>query len=303
MALQPRVNGELAVHLDDGIVAAFISFAVGTIACGLALVVWAPGRRGLGRIREALALRTLPVPYLFGGVAGAVLVTAQGLTAAVLGVALFTVALVGGQTIGSLVVDRRGVGTMGPKPFTVQRLLGAALAVVAVGWAVSDRIATEVAWWMLVLPLLAGAGAAWQQAVNGQLRERAGSVLSATFVSFVAGTAALIVAAGVEVAVAGPPDPLPGEAWLYTGGLLGIVFVAAAAALVPLIGVLMFGLATIAGQLSIAVLLDLIAPVGVATLDTATVGGAVLAIVAVAVAAIRRPPRQDVTDATGASSR
>lgn len=303
IALQARVNGELAIELHDGIVTALISFGSGTIVLALALLVWAPGRRGMGRIRDAVRDRRMSAWFLFGGVAGALMVVSQGLTAPILGVALFTVALIGGQTVGSLVMDRRGVGTMPAKGLTLPRMLGALLAVGAVAWAVSDRLQTGVPWWMLVLPFLAGAGTAWQQAVNGQLRGASGSVLSASFVSFLAGTVVLAVASAIELAITGTRIVLPTEPWLYSGGVIGIVFIAAAAAIVPLTGVLLFGLATIVGQLSVAVLLDLLVPVADAGLDPATVGGAALAVVALAVAASRRPTRRaPVTDSTGASS-
>lgn len=295
IAVQPRVNGELAVELDDGFLAAFISFGVGTAALGAALLVWAPGRRGFGRVRAALIDRRMSPWFLAGGLAGAFLVLSQGLTAAALGVALFTVALVGGQSIGSLLIDRVGVGTMAPKPFTVQRVVGALLAIGAVGWAVSDRLQGDVPWWMLLLPLLAGIGTGWQQAVNGQVREFSGSVLTASFVSFLGGTIALAIAAGAHIAVAGAPEPLPTNPWLYTGGLLGVVFIAGSAALVRTTGVLLFGLATIAGQLTSAVLLDLFAPVSDAGVAFSTVGGAVLAVVAVCIAAIR-PRRAPAAD-------
>lgn len=289
MAAQSRVNGELAHELDDGVLAALISFGVGTLAAALALVVWRPGRRGLGLLRDAVRDGRTSPWFLIGGTAGALMVTSQGLTTPVVGVALFTVAIVGGQTVGSLLIDRRGIGTMPPKALTVPRLVGTALAVVAVVWAVSSRIAGDVPWWLLVLPFVAGAATSWQQAANGQLRGEAQSVISATFVSFLAGTIVLAVAAGIDVAIVGVPAGLPGEPWLYTGGLLGVAFIAAAAAIVPLVGVLLYTLAVIAGQLTVALLLDLVAPVGAASLDAATVGGAVLAIVAVGVASLRRP--------------
>ncbi|HTN58187.1 MAG TPA: DMT family transporter [Protaetiibacter sp.] len=304
IALQARINGELALELHDGIVTALISFGTGTVVLGLALLVWSPGRRGIVRIRDAVRERRMSVWFLFGGVAGALMVVSQGVTAPIVGVALFTVALVGGQTVGSLILDRRGVGTMPAKPLTLTRMLGALLAVGAVAWAVSDRLQTGVPWWLLVLPFVAGAGTSWQQAVNGQLRGASGSVLSASFVSFLAGTVVLAIASWIDLASTGARLEFPAEPWLYAGGVVGIVFIASAAAIVPLTGVLLFGLATIVGQLGVAVLLDLLLPVADAGLDLATVGGAALAVLALAVAAFRRPGRRArVTDSTGASSR
>lgn len=305
IAVQARINGELAVEVGGGVIAAVISFGIGTIICGIALLGGRGARAGIGRIRDAVRDRSMSPWFLFGGVAGALMVTSQGLVAPVLGVALFTVALVGGQAVGSLLIDRRGIGAMAPKPLTVPRLLGAVLAVGAVIWAVSDRVRGDAPWWLLLLPLVAGAGMSWQQAVNGQLRQRARSVLAATFVSFLAGTIVLVIAAIIDIAVVGELPTLPGDPMLYLGGVIGIVFVAGGAAIVPLTGVLLFGLATIAGQLTAAVLLDLLAPVSDAPLDLATVGGAALAVVAVGVASIRRPGHATggVTDSSGASSR
>ena len=170
LIFQVRVNGELAEQLDDPILAALATFVVGAGSCAIALLASARGRRGLRRMREAIAEGGMPSWYLLGGVPGVLLVFLQGLASPALGVALFTIAIVGGSMIGSLLVDRRGMGRMGPKPLTVPRLVGTLLAVAAVGWAVSDRIQGDVPWWLLVLPFIAGIGGAWQQGVSGQLR-------------------------------------------------------------------------------------------------------------------------------------
>ncbi len=299
IAVQARINGQLAVELHDGFLAALVSFSLGTLVLACALLVWAPGRRGFGEVRAAIRERRMSPWFLAAGVAGAVMVLSQGLTAAVIGVALFTVAVVGGQAVGSLLLDRRGLGTMAPRPFTVPRVAGASLAVVAVIWAVSERIRTDVPWWVLVMPLVAGAVTSWQQAVNGQVRERSRSVLTASFLSFAGGTIALVVATLVHLAIAGPPHPFPAQPLLYVGGLLGIVFIAGSAALIRYTGVLLFGLSAIAGQLVMAVVLDLVAPVAGAAVPFSTIGGAALALVAVVVASARRRPRRaGAADAT-----
>lgn len=304
MALQPRVNGQLAAELGDSLLAALVSFGSGTVALALALLVWSRGRRGLRLLVDAIRDRRMTPWFLIGGVAGALMVLSQGLTAVALGMAVFMIALVGGQTLGSLLVDRYGVGTMVSTPLTPPRLAGAALAVAAVAWAVSDRLGGDILWWMLALPFVAGILTSWQAAANAQLRHHARSVLSATFVSFVAGTLVLALASAIRIALVGAPQSLPTDAWLYSGGLLGIVFIAGGAAIVPVTGVLIYGLATIAGQLTVAVLLDLVVPVAGSGLSVATVGGAALAVVAVAIASLRRPPRRHaVTSGRGAPAR
>ncbi|NEN04266.1 DMT family transporter [Diaminobutyricibacter tongyongensis] len=287
VALQSRINGELGRRLDDGFVAATISFGTGLLILVVALAVAPTGRRGLARVGAALRSRSLPWWYVLGGSAGAFLVLSQGLTAAVLGVALFTVAIVAGQTVSGLALDRIGLGPGGRRPLTPARITGAVLALVAVTWSVSAQLTGDVPLWMLILPLIAGLGIGWQQAVNGQVRVVASSALSATFVNFVVGTTVLVIATLVHSSFAGWPSSLPSEWWLYLGGAIGCVFIAGASLLVRITGVLILGLATVAGQLLTALALDLVLPSGSHPIAWTTVAGTLLALVAVAVASIR----------------
>lgn len=287
VAVQSRINGELGVRLADGIAAAVVSFGVGLLLL-LVLVPATPGgRRGLAALRAALADGSLRPWQCLGGVCGAFLVATQGLTIGTLGVAVFTVAVVAGQSGSSLLVDRAGVGPGGRQPVTPNRLVGAVLTVVAVLLAVGDRLGDPGALVLALLPLLAGVTIAWQQAVNGRVRAASGSALAATLVNFAVGTVALLATFAVEVAVRGrPAGGLPTEPWLYLGGPIGIAFIALAAAIVRFTGVLLLGLATIAGQIVGAVLLDLVLPTAASHPGPTTLLGAALTMVAVLVAAL-----------------
>ncbi|WP_089157070.1 DMT family transporter [Micromonospora sp. NBS 11-29] len=289
VALQSRINGELGVRLADGIAAAVLSFGLGLLIL-LVLVPATPGgRRGLTALRDALRAGALRPWQCLGGVCGAFLVAAQGLTIGALGVAVFTVAVVAGQSSSSLLVDRAGLGPTGRQPVTPNRLIGAVLTVLAVLLAVGDRLGDPATLALALLPLAGGVGIAWQQAVNGRVRAAADNTLTATLVNFVVGTMTLLVTFAVEVAVRGwPTGGLPSEPWLYLGGPLGVAFIALAAALVRFTGVLLLGLATIAGQVIGAVLLDLVLPTSASHPGVNTVLGAVLTLVAVLIAAARR---------------
>ncbi|MGC5018505.1 DMT family transporter [Micromonospora sp. DT47] len=293
VAVQSRINGELGVRLADGIAAAVVSFGLGLLVL-LVLVPAIPGgRRGMAELRTALRDGSLRPWQCLGGVCGAFLVATQGLTIGTLGVAVFTVAVVAGQSASGLSVDRAGIGPMGRQPVTAARLAGAALTVLAVVLAVGDRLGDPGALALALLPLLAGIGIAWQQAVNGRVRAASGSALAATLVNFTVGTVALLVTFAVEVAVRGrPAGSFPGEPWLYLGGPIGIVFIAIAAAIVHFTGVLLLGLATIAGQIVGAVLLDLALPTEASHPGPATLAGAGLTLVAVLVAALGPAPRR-----------
>lgn len=287
VAVQSRINGELGVRLADGIAAAVVSFALGLLLL-LVLVPASPaGRSGLVAVRRALAERELRPWHCLGGVCGAFLIAAQGLTVGTLGVAVFTVAVVAGQSASSLAVDRAGLGPTGRQPVTAARLTGAVLTVLAVVLAVGNRFADPAALGLALLPLLAGLGVAWQQAVNGRVQAATGSALTATLVNFTAGMAVLLVAFAIAVAIRGwPSGDLPTEPWLYLGGSIGVVYIAMAAVVVRFTGVLLLGLATISGQIVGAVVLDLALPTAAAQRGPATLIGAALTLVAVLIAAI-----------------
>lgn len=305
VAVQARINGELARRIDDGLVAALLSFAGGLVLL-VALAAALPRMRvGLRRVTAALGEqgredRRLRPYHLLGGLFGAFLVTSQGLTVAAVGVAVFTVAVVAGQASSSLLVDRVGIGPGGPQAITGTRLAGAVLALGAVVLTVSDRLGAPRALWLVLLPALAGVGTAWQQAVNGRVGAVArhgghplAGMLPAALVNFVVGTLALLLVTTVEITVRGLPGPLPTQPWLYLGGPLGVLFISTAAAIVPITGVLLLGLGTVAGQLVGAVLLDLIVPAGGEHLTASTLLGTALTLLAVTVIVLparRRTP-------------
>jgi transporter family-2 protein len=110
-------------------------------------------------------------------------------------------------------------------------------------------------------------------------------------VNFAVGTAALLAAFAVSLAVRGGPEPLPTEAWLYSGGVLGVLFIAVFVVVVRLTGVLVLALAMIAGQILGALALDALAPARGDALTAHTLAGAALALIAVLVAARPIPTR------------
>lgn len=259
-AVQARINGELGLRLTDGLVAAAVSFSSGlVILCVLSLVV-PSGRRGFRALTSGIREGTIPWWMLIAGAAGALTVATQGLAVAIIGVSLFTVGVVAGQTINGLVLDRVGYGPAGVVAVTMPRVAGGLLALAAVGVSLQGGVLERVPLWMLALPLIAGVGIAWQQATNGRLRQRVGTPLTATLVNFIGGTVLLVIAAGVSLAVNGPSAAPPSEPWLYVGGAIGVVYIFLSAALVVHTGVLLLGLGTVAGQLIAALLIDLAWP-------------------------------------------
>jgi transporter family-2 protein len=281
MAAQARINGELSVRIDNGVLAALISFGIGMVIVAVAMLVSPASRRGLGEVLTQVRERRIPWVYLIGGMGGAFLVLSQGLVAASLGVALFSIGVVAGQTLSGLVIDRRGVGTMGARPITAPRVIGALLALAAVVYAGWSQLNGSTAVWLIVLPFLAGIGIAWQQAFNGQVREVSGSAITATFVNFVAGTTVLIIATLVASIWRGWPSELPTDPVVYLGGVIGVIFIAGGAIAVRYLGVLLLGLGMISGQLIGSLVLDLVVPAEGHELGIPTVVSTIVTLLAV----------------------
>ena len=294
--VQGRINGALGARLDDGIAAAAVSFSTGLLVMVIISLVLPRGRAGLAAIIPAVRRRAFPRIYVVAGAIGALFVFAQSFTVGILGVALFTVATVTGQTVSGLVVDRLGIGPAGKKSVTAIRIIGCILTIAAVAWAVSPRFSSggsgDGAAGLLVpllLPVAAGFLMSFQQAMNGTATLHYGTPIAATLVNFVAGCIVLWTAFAVKLAVAGPANPLPGEWWYYLGGPMGCIFIGLGALLVRSLGVLVTGLGMIAGQLLGSLALDLALPAPGTVVAPATVLGTLLTLGAIILATLPWP--------------
>jgi transporter family-2 protein len=140
--VQGRINGALGVRLDDGIAAAVVSFSTGLILIAAIALLLPKGRAGLARIIPAVRERSFPRYYVLAGGVGAFFVFAQSTTVGLLGVALFTVATVTGQTLSGLLVDRLGIGPGGKRGVTGVRIIGSVLTIIAVAGPCPRALAT-----------------------------------------------------------------------------------------------------------------------------------------------------------------
>ncbi|WP_457966482.1 DMT family transporter [Arthrobacter sp. D1-29] len=300
--VQGRINGALGARLDDGFAAALVSFGTGLVLMILISLVLPKGRAGLVRIIPAVRNRAFPRLYVMAGGIGALFVIAQSSTIGVLGVALFTVAVVTGQTLSGLLVDRLGIGPAGKRPVTGIRVIGCILTIAAVAWAVSPRFAgggaagaagvsggPETLILPLLLPVLAGFLMSFQQAMNGTATVTYGTPIAATLVNFVAGSLVLTIVWGLKVAWWGTGNPLPPDWWYYLGGPMGCIFIGLGALLVRSLGVLITGLGMIAGQLLGSLGLDLLFPAPGTVVAAATVLGTLLTLAAIVLATLPWP--------------
>lgn len=289
IALQARANGELSHRLNNGLEAALISFSSGLLLILIA-TLFIPGIRiGFRKIREAVEKKELPRWRLFAGALGGSFVALQTQIVPIIGVAIYSVASIAGQTATSLLVDRMGLTGGGKKEITLRRIAAAAVTVLAVLISVLDRIeAKDLSIIAVTFAGIAGAIVGVQRALNGQINEFSGQSFSTSLLNFITGSSFLVICLLVAVALGKVElTPLPlGPWWIYTGGAIGVIYIAFTSTIVQHLGVLTFTLFSVGGQLVGSLLIDLYSPIGGVNVSAYLVTGIVMTYLGVLVGGV-----------------
>ena len=120
VALQAPINSVLGRSVGTW-QAAFVSFAIGTVALA---IIAALATGGLSRVA---GVRDVSLVYLTGGLLGAAYVTSILVAVRTLGAGGVVVATIAGQLAVSVVVDHFGLLGVTKQPVTLARVLGVAL--------------------------------------------------------------------------------------------------------------------------------------------------------------------------------
>lgn len=277
-AVQSVVNAELGERVGSAAMGAVVN-NLG----GMAVVL--VGLLAMPSIRVDLAaLRGCGLPWwtYLGGLGGAGFVLAATYVVPALGVAVFTIAQVAGNSFGGLGVDRAGLGPVGRLPLTGPRVAGALLGVGAVALAQLGRPMGELTVGLVLFAVAGGVAVALQTALNGRVSAASGTG-AGTVVNFAVGTPALVAVAAALGALGGLRSiPWPTQWYLYAGGLFGVGIVVVLMLSVRVVGVLRTGLAIVAGQLGGALVLDGLLPTGPGV-SLPVLGGTLLTLLAVVV--------------------
>jgi|SRR5687768_7028880 len=118
MPTQAATNNKMAVFVDSPVLAAFISFFVGTIALLAYLLLTGIPLANIAGVREAPAIAWA------GGLLGAFFVAASVTLVPRLGVALTFSLIIAGQMIVTLVIDHFGLLGVEVKPVNWPRMGG-----------------------------------------------------------------------------------------------------------------------------------------------------------------------------------
>ena len=263
IALQARANGELSHRLDNGSQAALVSFSSGLLII-LLITPFSPHiKEGIKNLRSAVANKEIARWKLFAGALGGSFVAIQTQIVPLIGVAIYSVASIAGQTAMSLVVDRIGLTGGGKKLISPRRVIAAVLTVIAVLVSVWDRIdANNLSMLAVTAGCIAGAVVGVQRALNGQINEHSHQSFTTSLLNFITGTTFLVILILIGVVLGkNELSPLPaGPWWIYTGGVIGVIYIAFTSTIVQHLGVLTFTLFSVGGQLAGSLVIDLVSP-------------------------------------------
>jgi bacterial/archaeal transporter family-2 protein len=279
IALQARANGELSHRLNNGLEAALVSFGSGLIIIA-AIAAFNPAiKEGIKNLRVAVANKEIAQWKLLAGALGGSFVAIQTHIVPLIGVAIYSVASIAGQTAMSLVVDRIGLTGGGKKLISGRRVAAAVLTVLAVFVSVFDRIdAKNLSLFAVALGCIAGAIVGVQRALNGQINEHSHQSFTTSLLNFITGTSLLVILILGGVLI-GKIElvPLPaGPWWIYTGGVIGVIYIAFTSTIVQHLGVLTFTLFSVGGQLVGSLVIDLISPTNGVNVSAYLVTGIVM---------------------------
>jgi len=279
IALQARANGELSHRLDNGLQAALVSFGSGLIIIFVITLFNSKIKEGIKKLRQSVANKEIARWKLFAGALGGSFIAIQSQIVPLIGVAIFSVASIAGQTAMSLIVDRIGLTGGGKKLISPRRVLAAFLTVLAVLVSVWDRIdANNLSMLAVIVGVIGGAIVGVQRALNGQINEHSQQSFTTSLVNFTTGTVFLLILIVVGLILDGNElSALPsGPWWVYTGGIIGVIYIAFTSTIVQHLGVLTFTLFSVGGQLVASLVIDLISPTDGVSVSAYLVTGIVM---------------------------
>ncbi len=294
IAMQARANGELSHRMGNSIEAALVSFGSGLILISIISIFTPSIRKGMKNLKTAVNRKEIPVWTLFAGMLGGSFVAVQTQIVPIVGVAIYSVASIAGQTATSLLVDRIGLTGGGKKQITAKRVTAAGVTVLAVLVSVFDRIdAQNLSLFAVLFGCFAGCIVGVQRALNGQINESTKQSFATSWLNFIMGTTFLFIFLSIGVLInRSELVPLPaGPWWMYMGGTIGVIYIAFTSTIVQHLGVLSFTLISVGGQLVGSLLIDLYSPTEGVQISAYLVTGIVMTYLGVVVGGVGSLPK------------
>lgn len=289
--IQARLNAQLVEVTNNPLEVSLINLSVAAVVASLVVLLAPSLRASWWVLMRAIKSGELRPWQLTGGALGGYYIAIQGSASLAVGVAVFTIAVVAGQTGTALLVDRLGIGPMGRKDISAARISAALLAVLAVAMAASGRIGRADVSVIAIIGVLslaasAGAASAFQQAVSGRVGAVTRHGITAAWLNFVVGAGLMAgVVALVDLARGPAWAPIPTDHWwMLIAGVFGLIYIATVTWVVRTVGVLVTSLLTLVGLLVGSVISDVVAPTTGSVITWQLIAGLVLTWCAVMLA-------------------
>lgn len=258
--VQTSINSRLAVFTRSVFLSSFYSFLVGTLMLVIFNLFTNPGKLSPAYI----ASQDFSYIWFVGGLMGVIYLTGNVLLLPKIGAALTVIMTVAGQMVIGLLIDTFGWFDASVQPINIFRVLGIVIMIAGIIFMnykkKSARQAAESSNIWLALGLFTGAMPPIQTAVNSALRHEVDSFFFASLVSFIVGTAALLILSLIVArhirfvtydSTTGSIRP-----WHFIGGILGALYVTTNIVLMPHLGATLTLMTVIFGQMLMGLLID-----------------------------------------------
>jgi len=260
LAAQASLNSALASPLQSSYAAISCSFLCGVFS--LCLVV----PFSLGQKRREKSERSIHfLLWIIPGLIGAFYVSMATTIGPTLGFSMFFICVVCGQLSAGVVVDQWGLLDIPQKGVTVAKISAVAFVLAGAGLSASDEMEVSseshgLTVLYMFLALLSGIGTAVQVVITSTLASRRGIwPHRIALLAFSTGCVVVLIIWGVTLIVDTDGRNLDfnaSEPWMFGGGSLGAFYVAASISLAPKLGVALFLVCVVAGQLAMALAID-----------------------------------------------
>lgn len=263
--IQASISARLSSYSKTPLTASFIAFSLGTVILLIINLIVDPRGISVG-IDFSYPLYV----FIGGAIAGIGFHVANIILFSKLGASFTTIVTVTGQMILGILIDNFGWFGVPANPISITRTIGTIIMILAISLVQpkkkkdltmpSEEVKkdSKISW--IILGVLAGFLPPLQTAINGKLRVATGSLLGATFISFLVGAIILLILILITQRRLEFPlydsqkNRIP--VWVYMAGIFGIFIVTGNIVLLPVLGSVLTTMIFLLGQMVMALTID-----------------------------------------------